>query len=83
MSVTVKLFMQDDCQALELPDEFRFAGDEVRISKVGDMVILEPIELPPFVDTEAAPEKLNSLEGRDVPPDDPSAEPEPRIVGGE
>jgi antitoxin VapB len=73
MSVTVKLFMQDDCQALDLPDEFRFAGEEVRISKIGDKVILEPV---PPVDIEADAEKADS-------PDDPSTEPDPRIVRDE
>lgn len=73
MSVTVKLFMQDDCQALELPDEFRFEGEEVKISKIGDKVILEPIKMPPPVDIEAFAEKADS-------PDDPSTEPDPRIV---
>ncbi len=76
MSVTVKLFMQDDCQALDLPDEFRFAGEEVRISKIGDKVILEPLEMPPPVDIEAVSDKPDS-------PDDPSTEPDPRIVRDE
>ena len=76
MSVTVKLFMQDDCLALDLPDEFRFEGEEVRISKIGDMVILEPLEMPPPVDVESVAEKPDS-------PDDPSTEPDPRIVRGE
>jgi antitoxin VapB len=76
MSVTVKLFMEGDCQALELPDEFRFEGEEVWISKVGDKVILEPIKMPPPVDIESVAEKPDSS-------DDPSAEPDPRIVRGE
>jgi antitoxin VapB len=76
MSVTVKLFMQDDCQALDLPDEFRFAGEEVRISKIGDKVILEPIGMPPPVDIGADAGKADS-------PDDPSTEPDPRIVRDE
>jgi antitoxin MazE len=44
MSSTAKLFMDGDDQAVCLPDEFRFDGTEVRISKVGDKVILEPLE---------------------------------------
>jgi antitoxin VapB len=80
MSVTVKLFMQDDCQALELPDEFRFEGEEVWISKVGDKIILEPIKMPPPVDSKPVAKKPDALGSRDVPPDDPSTEPEPRIV---
>ena len=43
MSSTAKLFMDGDDQAVCLPDEFRFEGSEVRISKVGDKVILEPL----------------------------------------
>ena len=31
-----------------LPKEFRFEGSEVRVSKVGDKVILEPMEKPPI-----------------------------------
>jgi antitoxin VapB len=83
MSVIVKLFMHDGDQALELPDEFRFAGEEVRISKVGDMVIIEPLKKQPF-DAEAWFARLDGLGGRDfLPdgiPDDPPAEPDPRIV---
>jgi antitoxin VapB len=36
--------MDGSDQAVCLPDEFRFEGTEVRISKVGDKVILEPLE---------------------------------------
>ncbi len=49
MSVTAKLFMHGRSQAVCLPNEFRFEGTEVRISKVGDRVILEPIgEIKPM-----------------------------------
>jgi antitoxin VapB len=47
MSVTAKLFVDGGSQAVCLPDEFRFEGTEVRISKVGDKVILEPLNKPP------------------------------------
>ena len=43
MSATAKLFTHGRSQAVRLPKEFRFVGKEVRISKVGDRVILEPI----------------------------------------
>jgi virulence-associated protein VagC len=43
MSVTAKLFIDGGDQAVDLPDECRFEGTEVRISKVGDTVILEPL----------------------------------------
>jgi antitoxin VapB len=52
MSATAKLFMHGRSQAVRLPKEFRFEGTEVRISKVGDNVILEPMEKKPF-DAEA------------------------------
>ena len=48
MSATAKLFMHGRSQAVRLPKEFRFEGTEVRVSKVGDKVILEPLKKPPF-----------------------------------
>ena len=38
-----KLFTHGRSQAVRLPKEFRFAGREVRVTKVGDRVILEPL----------------------------------------
>ena len=35
-------------QAVRLPKEFRLPGKEVRVSKVGDKVILEPLEKAPL-----------------------------------
>jgi antitoxin VapB len=43
MAVIAKIFIDDGLQAVCLPDEFRFEGTEVRVSKVGDKVILEPL----------------------------------------
>ncbi len=37
---TAKLFMNGQSQAVRLPKECRFAGDEVGIKKVGDIVLL-------------------------------------------
>ena len=37
-----KLFMNGRSQAVRLPKEFRFEGDEVYISKEGNSVILSP-----------------------------------------
>lgn len=48
MSATAKIFMHGRSQAVRLPKEFRLPGKEVRVSKVGDKVILEPLEKPPF-----------------------------------
>ena len=38
-----KVFWSGRSQAVRLPKEFRFQGDEVRIRKHGNAVILEPI----------------------------------------
>ena len=43
MAQTAKLYWSGRAQAVRLPKEFRFAGDEVRIRKEGAAVILEPI----------------------------------------
>ena len=38
-----KLFRNGRSQAVRLPREFRFEGDEVRIRRVGNGVLLEPV----------------------------------------
>ena len=40
---TAKLFRNGRSQAVRLPQEFRFEGDAVRIRKVTDGVLLEPL----------------------------------------
>jgi antitoxin VapB len=40
---TAKLFWSGRSQAVRLPKEYRFSGDEVRIRRHGSSVILEPI----------------------------------------
>jgi antitoxin VapB len=40
-----KIFMNGRSQAVRLPKEFRFKGEEVSIRKEGDTVILEPIRM--------------------------------------
>lgn len=44
--MTAKLFENGRSQAVRLPKECRFPGDEVAINKVGDIVILMPKENP-------------------------------------
>ena len=39
---TAKLFRNGRSQAVRLPKEFRFEGDEVNIRRAGKRVILEP-----------------------------------------
>ena len=81
MNSTAKLFMHGRSQAVRLPKEFRFEGTEVRVSKVGDKVILEPIKKQPF-DVDAWFARLDELGGRNfLPegiPDEAPAEPDPR-----
>jgi antitoxin VapB len=40
---TAKIFWSGRSQAVRLPKEFRFSGDEVRVRRHGSAVILEPI----------------------------------------
>ncbi len=40
-----KIFMHGRSQAVRLPKEFRLPGKEVRISKDGDKLILEPVDV--------------------------------------
>lgn len=42
MPKTAKVFWSGRSQAVRLPKEFRFDGDEVRIRREGSRVILEP-----------------------------------------
>lgn len=40
--MTAKLFENGRSQAVRLPKEYRFEGDEVSINKIGDVVVLMP-----------------------------------------
>jgi antitoxin VapB len=44
MMLTAKLFMNGKSQAVRLPKEYRFAGDEVGVARVGEMIVLYPKE---------------------------------------
>lgn len=81
MTGTAKLFMHGRSQAVRLPKEFRFAGKEVRVSKVGDKVILEPIDKKPF-DAAAFWARLDALGAHDFLaeglPADPLSRPDHR-----
>jgi antitoxin VapB len=41
--VDAKLFWNGRSQAVRLPKEFRFAGDRVRVSRMGAGVLIEPL----------------------------------------
>jgi len=66
---TAKLFRNGSSQAVRLPAEFRFAGDEVRIRRdpeTGD-VVLSPITAgwdEFFAQRERTPERRGFLAGR-------------------
>ncbi|WP_158813120.1 antitoxin [Methylocapsa sp. S129] len=83
---TAKLFMHGRSQAVRLPKEFRFEGKEVRVTRQGDKVILEPM-ISPQLDVDALWASLDALGARDFfpdgPPDDPPAQPDPRKFFGE
>lgn len=78
---TAKLFMHGRSQAVRLPKEYRFEGKEVRVTKVGDKVVLEPMRKEP-IDVEALWAKLDAMGAADFfpdgLPDDPPAQPDPR-----
>jgi len=40
--ITAKLFENGRSQAVRLPKDYRFKGDEVNINKIGEIVILIP-----------------------------------------
>ena len=83
MTATAKLFMHGRSQAVRLPKEFRFEGSEVRVSKVGDEVILEPIAKQPIDFNKSWAARCACRSDRDfLPdgiPDDPPLEPDPRV----
>ena len=49
MEATAKLFKNGNSQAVRLPKEFRFEGDEVIVKRIGNAVVLLPREA--FYDT--------------------------------
>ena len=79
---TAKLFMHGRSQAVRLPKAFRFQGTEVRVSREGGRVILEPMAEEPF-DVDALWARLDAMGARDfLPeglPDDPPRQPDVEI----
>ncbi len=43
---TAKLFMNGRSQAVRLPKDYRFEGDEVYVKRVGNAVVLLPHDAP-------------------------------------
>lgn len=64
---TAKIFMHGRSQAVRLPKEFRLPGKEVRVRRVGNGVLLEPIEKKFDVDAWLA--RVHALAGPDFLPE--------------
>ena len=70
MTATAKLFMHGRSQAVRLPKEFRFEGKEVRVSRVGSRVILEPLDADegmPWAEIDGLGDRPFMPEGREQP----------------
>jgi antitoxin VapB len=68
-----KLFRNGRSQAVRLPQQFRFSGDQVRVRRVGSGVILEPILSPAgwFAELDRFGPEPFMVEGRNQPPTPP------------
>lgn len=66
MPAKAKVFMHGRSQAVRLPKEFRVQGTEVRVTRVGKKIILEPVEQPAF-DIETWRAKLDGYLDTDFP----------------
>lgn len=70
MTFLAKVFMHGRSQAVRLPKECRFEGREVKVTKIGERVILEPIaaiKLMPWATIDAIGDRSFMSEGRDQP----------------
>ena len=71
-----KLFMSGRSQAVRLPKEFRLPGREVKITRVGQGVLLEPVEFDltaifAAIDAIEGPPFPEEIDEPPMPPDDP------------
>jgi len=65
---TAKLFKHGRSQAVRLPKEFRMAGTEVRVRRVGRSVLLEPVDRD-LKDIAAIFAEIDRMGGVDFEPD--------------
>ena len=72
---TAKLFKHGRSQAVRLPKEFRFPGNEVHVRRVGRTVLLEPIGEP--FDFDAWWAKIDEHGGEFLPEGRPEQPPMP------
>ena len=68
---TAKIFINGRSQAVRLPKEFRFSGDDVFIKKIGNMVVLFPKD-DPWAPLEKSLDQFTDdfMETRDQPAQD-------------
>lgn len=68
---TAKIFINGRSQAIRLPKEFRFSGDDVFINKIGNIVILIPKD-DPWASLADSLDQFTAdyMETRDQPPQD-------------
>jgi antitoxin VapB len=70
MNAKAKLFTHGRSQAVRLPKAFRFEGAEVRVSRIGSRVILEPLDAEdamPWADIDTLGDRTFMSEGREQP----------------
>ena len=71
---TAKIFKSGRSQAVRLPKEFRFEGKEVRVRRVAEGVLLEPMKKPErdwkafWAEIDRLTEGKFMEDGRDQPP---------------
>ena len=70
---TAKLFKTGRSQAVRLPKEFRFEGKEVRIRRIGNGVLLEPMKF----DSQTWMTELDRLRSDPILPDGRNQPPMP------
>ena len=78
---TAKLFTHGRSQAVRLPKEFRLPGTEVRVSRSGRRIILDPVTRDPaeVAALFAAIDLARGGEDLFAVPNDPAVEPDARI----
>lgn len=62
-----KIFMHGRSQAVRLPKEFRLPGKEVRVSRDGNKLILEPVEAFDVAAWLAKMDRLREMHGDFLP----------------
>ena len=57
---TAKIFQNGRSQAVRLPKDFRFDGDEVFVHKVGNAVVLLPVRREPDLERSICQQKVST-----------------------